>query len=1001
MYRKSILTLCFLWIACTLSVALAQNIKVTGTITDGTNGETLIGASVIQKGSTNGVMTDYEGNYSIEVPTNSVLEISYVGYIRKEITVTKAGAYNVSIDPDNQQLDEVVVVGYGQQRVRDLTAPITTIKGSNLSQEIAGNPAQALQGKVAGVQITNTGAPSGGVSIKIRGVGSIGDYANPLYIVDGAFVDNIDFLSSSDIQDLTILKDASASAIYGVRAANGVVLVTTKRGTTERATITFDTYMGAQTPINIVGLCNTNQYLSVLNEAFAGTSGYPKDPSLYPASTDWYKVLTRDAGTASANLDISGASGKTNYSFGANYFWKNGIMQAVNNYQRFNLRTRIEQDVYDWLKVGVNMIYSVNQQALPNNNAFLQAYVNPPLYPVYNSNNTDAFPVDFDSPQRYGYGNSYGNPKAFAYYNNVSEKGYNLVLSAFTEVKLWKNRLKYRFSYNMDTREYRNQNYTPKYYVGGSQGQDESVLNKTFGHAETRIIDNLLTYADTFGDHNISVLVGQSVRVENFQSLTGTANKVPDYDSQSIYLSQGGSALKDRYASDAGNLYHGVSAFLRGTWNFKDRYLASFTFRADGSSKFQDKWGYFPSLGLGWNMTGEQFMHDITWLNNLKIRGSWGLLGNDNVPANSSLVLGDKGIGSSAIFGDYIYDGVGAQTVYQNQLKWETVSEFDFGFDWGILDNRLTGEFDYYNRETRNVVFYAPIAAGGGKVELLGNNGKVRNSGVEITVAWSDKLQNGLKYNAGMNLTTIDNKVTQLKGRDFIPGAEINGVFSTRTQEGHPIGSFYGYKVEGVYQNESEIPEKLAASGIKPGYLKYKDVDGDGEITDKDRTFLGSPIPKVLLGANFGLEYKDFDFAIQFTCQFGNKILNAKRMNRVVFSDGNYDTDFFKHRWTGENSTNKYPSAAAYNASITQQSNSFFVENGSYFNIQNIQLGYTFRKIPQIQKLRVYVTAQNPVMAFKYNGFSTQIGGSPIATGIDNMVYPMQSIWSLGFSITH
>lgn len=400
--------------------------------------------------------------------------------------------------------------------------------------------------------------------------------------------------------------------------------------------------------------------------------------------------------------------------------------------------------------------------------------------------------------------------------------------------------------------------------------------------------------------------------------------------------------------------------------------------------------GIFPSVGLGWNLTSESFMENVDWLDNLKVRASWGLLGNDNVPANSSVVLGSTGIGSSAIFGDYIYDGLGAQTVFQNRLKWETVSEYDLGFDWGVLNNRLTGEFDYYNRTTNNVVFFAPIAAGGGTVELLGNNGKVRNSGVEITIAWNDKLENGLKYNAGLNFTTINNKVTELKGREFIPGGVINGISSTRTQVGHPIGSFYGYKIEGVQQTGSDA-----------GYFIYADTNNDGTVTDADRTFLGSPIPKVLLGANFGLEFKDFDFSIQFTSQFGNKILNAKRMNRLVFSDANYDTDFYDHRWTTTGSTNKYPSAKAYNASITQQSNSFFVEDGSFFNIQNIQLGYTFRKIPHLQKLRIYATAQNPVMYFKYNGFTTQIGGSPIATGIDQSVYPMQSIWSLGFSVNY
>lgn len=1002
MNRIRVLMICLLTLLGATGLLSAQNITITGTVKDGVMDETLIGASVIQKGTTNGTVTDYDGNFSLSVPNGSVVEFSYVGYIAKEITIAGVGPYQISLDPDNQQLDEIVVVGYGQQKVRDLTAPITTIKGASLSQQVTGNPVQALQGKVAGVQITNTGTPSGGASIKIRGVGSIGDYANPLFIVDGAFVDNIDFLSSSDIQDLTILKDASAAAIYGVRAANGVVIVTTKRGTTERASITFDSYMGWQNPTNIVALTNSSEYLTAMRELYPNDDNFSRINGNYPISTDWYKVLTRNAGIAAINMDISGASNKTSYSFGANYFWKNGIMTAVNNYQRFNLRARIEQEVNNWLKVGINTIYSVNQQAFPNLDAYFKAYVAPPIVPVYDSGNTGAFPIDFASPQQkqYGYPNQYANPKASAYYNHNTEKGFNLILSTFAEIKLLE-KLKYRFSYNADIREYRNQNYTPYYYVGGSQGVNYSNLTKTFGHGENRIIDNLLTYLDTFGEHNISILAGQSTRIQTLQWLRGEADKVPGYDPESIYITQGGAQKSDRYASDEGKRYRGVSFFLRSTWNYKDTYLAAFTFRADGSSKFQQKWGYFPSIGLGWNISNESFMKKFEWLNNLKIRGSWGLLGNDNIPGNDPSVIGKTGIGTSGLFGDYLYDGFGGQTVYPNYLKWETVSEFDFGFDWGILNNRLTGEFDYYNRLTRNVVFYAPLAAGGGTGEILGNNGKVRNSGVELTLSWQDKTKSGLTYSVGLNLTTIKNNVVELNNREEIPGGKIGEFYTTLTKKGHPIGSFYGYKVIGVYNNTDVSSPVANEKDVKAGYFIYEDVNKDGKIDNNDRQFLGSPIPKVLLGANIALGYKNWDASIQFTSQLGNKIFNAKRMNRGNFGEGNYDKDFYKNRWTPTHPSNTYPSIEAYNASVTQQPNSFFVENGSYFNIQNIQFGYTFRTIPFLQKLRLYFTAQNPLMTFKYNGFTTQIGGSPISSGIDLNVYPMQAIWTFGFTATY
>jgi TonB-linked SusC/RagA family outer membrane protein len=975
----------------------AQQI-IKGKVKDDTN-LPLPGVSIQVKNTLRGTFTEVDGSFSISAGENDTLIFSMVGMVSQRVAVGNRTVLDIKLLTETTLMDEIIVIGYGSQRVKDLTAPIVSIKGDELSKQITSNPMQALQGKVAGVQIINSGIPGGGSSVKIRGVGSIGDYANPLYIVDGTFVDNIDFLSSGDIEDLTILKDASASAIYGVRAANGVILVTTKKGRTEKPVISYDGYFGLQVPVNIMPMSTKDQYVTLLNEANANATGYiPKDPAAYPVSTDWYKKLVRVAPTNNHSLDISGTNDRTSYSVGGSYFFQEGIMNIKNDYRRYNFRGRLDQKVNDFLKIGINSVISRYGRNIPNDGAFFGAYVNPPVYPVYDATNTSAYPVKFGSPQTYGFGNQYGNPVAAAYYTDNVEKGFKLVFSTFAEFNIVQDKLTYKLAYNTDQNFWNSRNYTPEFNVGGSQGVRKSSLSKTSGSSSKQIIDNLITYRDKIDQHSFSFLLGQSTRMEKWESLSGSAIDVPGFDEQSKYLVNG--SFKDRYAWDGAAANNGLSFFTRGTYNYDDKYLATFTFRADASSKYQEKWGYFPSVGFGWVLSREAFMADQKMFDYLKFRASWGLLGNDNVPANSAVILGQTGPGSSGIFGDVLVDGVGAQTVVQNYLKWEVVNEFDFGFDFTLLKNKLSGEIDYYHRVTNNVVFYAPIATGGGVAELLGNNGSVLNHGVELNLNWKRNLNKTLSYNIGFNATTIFNKVLKLQGRDYIPGAMVRGNFSTRTQVGHPIGSFYGYEISGVYKTEAEALLDPVNQTIKDkGYFKYKDQNGDNVIDENDKVFLGSAIPWLIAGIDFGLNNKHFDLSIGLQGQVGNKILNAKRMNRDVFTDGNYDKDFYDNRWTPNKISDKYPSAEAYNYSFIQQANDFFVESGSYVRIQNIQIGYTTEKIKFIPKLRIYISSQRPFTIFTYKGFTPEVGGTPISSGIDNSVYPMQSIYTLGLKM--
>ncbi len=981
--------------------ARSQSFPVSGVVQDGQG--PVIGATVLEAGTLNGTSTDPDGRFALSVSgRDATVEVSCMGYATLSFKASELPAV-ITLGEDRTFLDEVVVVGYGTQKARDLTAPIVNVKGDDLARQTAANPMSALQGMVSGVQITQSGAPGAGPSVKIRGVGSIGDYANPLYVVDGAFMDDIDFLSSNDIESLTVLKDASAAAIYGVRAANGVILVTTRKGASGKVRVAYDGYAGVQVPTNIMKLADTGQYVEMFNLTYPDN---PMDASAFGGvSTDWYAELVRPALTHSHSLDLSGGSDKTNYSVGLSYFWQDGIMNyTVNDYARFNLRARLDRTMTSWLKMGVNTVVSRYDRHNPNSGVYYQAFVNPPVYGVYSDDNADAYPVSFDSPQRHGYSNAYGNPAAAAYYYKNTDKGFKTVFSVYAEASVIPDKLKFKTSYNLDFDFADQQNYTPEHFVGGSQGTSVSSLSKTYAYGTWQILDNTLTYSDSIGDHSFTAMLGQSTRMQYNAWLTGIASSVPDYDDAARYLVNG--SYRNQTATDGAGRYNGLSFFARGTYSFKGRYLATVTFREDGSSKYQDKWGFFPSVGLGWNISDEPWMKG-SGLDYLKLRASWGMLGNDNVPANDINIAGNSGVDSSAVFGDTLVDGMGAQTVYQNYLKWEVVTETNVGADFALAGNRLSGELDLYRRVTDRVVFHAPVATGGGVATLLANNGKVLNAGAELSLRWADTIGASFSYNVGLNATFNHNEVLSLEGADSIPGALTNGAYATMTQVGYPIGAFWGYQVDGIFQKESEAQlSEVYQAATGAGFFRYHDFAGspdgspDGKITEADRVYLGSPLPWLMLGFNLGMEWKGWDFSMVLGANVGNKIFNAKRLNKQVFADGNYDLDFYTHAWRKDSPSDTYPTPRVLTEQLMAQSNSFFIEDGSMLRIQNVQIGYTFRGLPGGGSLRAYVSAQRPLSLFRYNGFTTEIGGSPIATGIDSAsVYPMQAIYSAGVNM--
>ncbi|MDD4969068.1 MAG: TonB-dependent receptor [Paludibacter sp.] len=997
----------------------AQNIKVAGVVYDKKTGDALIGATVMQKGTSNGTITDLDGKFSFAMPAGSTLLVSYVGYISQEQIVETSEQLRFLLVSNTESLEEVVVVGYGTSRVKDLTAPVTVIKAEDLMRRTTGSAMGSLQGSAAGVQVITNGSPGSSPTVRIRGVGSLNN-ESPLYVVDGMFFDNIDFLNTNDISEMTILKDASAAAIYGVRAANGVVLITTKKGTLNAKTrITYDGYIGFQTPAHMLQMANGQEYatmelakgttsdvahVTLSSQKFGGSGNNPT------TSTDWYgELLKKSALTQNHSLDISGGSDKTTYTVALSYLYQDGIMNANNNYKRFNLLAQTDFQANSWLKIGYKMLLSNSTLFSPNKLAFANAYYASPLYPVYDATNTNAFPTDYATSTSIGYANgAFSNPVATANYYYDKTNGFQLSPTVFAEISLWKDKLLFKTQYSQKYTFNNNLNYIQAYYVDAYQlsANQKSLLTSYQEKYQNYIIDNTLTYKDGINRHHWSAMIGQSTRNESWRQLKGTASNVPGAKEEYMYLSQGDAS--GRTLSEDGTDYHGLSFFGRATYDFASRYLLTATFRADGSSKYQQKWGYFPSIGAGWIISEEKFMTRQSLLEYLKVRFSWGMLGNDAIPSNNGFSSLSTGSAYSGIYGStsgsagaYI-PGYIAQNFF-NYLKWEVVSEWDGGIDFSMLNQRLKGSVDYYNRQTDNLVFYAPQPMG--VADLLGNYGKVSNKGLELTLNWSDKIEH-LGYSVGGNISTLNNKVLDLHGLAY----KMTGVaeFPTRMEVGEPVNSFYGYQAIGVYQTTAEVNADPVAitNNLLPGDLKYKDQNGDKIIDSKDRVMLGNYLPKLSYGFNFGLNYNQFELNVMFQGQAGNKILNMNRARRLWYSDMNGDAEMITHLWTAEGSTNQYPSALATTKGWNNLASSFFVEDGSYVRIQNIQLAYSFKltRVANAPFMRIYVTADRPVIFTKYSGFTPEIGGTKSdlsGTGYDNNVYPASATYSIGLRITY
>ncbi|MBV4357957.1 SusC/RagA family TonB-linked outer membrane protein [Pinibacter aurantiacus] len=1021
---KKLLAILFAVCFCFMQVKAQQ--VVTGRVTNSATGGALPSVSVLIKGTSSGTQANENGEFSIKAGENAILIFNSIGYESQEIVVKGQSVINVKLKTASKDLNEVVVVGYGTQKKADITGSITQVKGEELVKSPTTSPMAALQGKVAGVQVVNNGAPGSAPTVRIRGVGSfqtaaptsgnenrtggVTTYGQPLYVVDGMLFDDISFLNNSDVAEMSLLKDASASAIYGVRAANGVVVITTKKGALNRpATFTFDTYLGFQKPVNVIKMANSQEYATMMKE-MGSTNGlsilrnsidkYGGDTtSLTPATnTDWFDQLLRStAMVQSYNLGVNGGTSNAAYDFGGTYLKQDGILNVNNNYQRINMRGKVDFKVTDFLKMGFNFILSNTDQWIPNNNAMQSAFVNPSIYPVYDPNNpSQPYPQPFASPTQIGLSTYFGNPMAeLVYKSNTREKITRIVPNIYADVNLLpKSKLVFRTAFNQDLSFGDLRKYTPQFMVGPGQQQPSSTLRKETNNYQNYVWDNTLTFKNSYDKHNYSVMLGNSYRNETYRYVMAQANNVPGDKEEYLYVHNGNSDT--RINDDWGHKRRGLSYFGRLTYDYDGRYLLTATFRADGTSKYQDKWGYFPSIGLGWVATKEKFMESQKVFDFLKIRGSWGQLGNDKVPANDGMASVMYGQSNSGVFGNGIIPGYTVNSTF-SYLGWEVVSETDLGFESRFLNNRLSFEFDYFHRMTNNAVFPNEVPNIGGTI--LWNNGKILNEGYEFSLGWSDAINKEFRYFVNGNLATLKNKVVKMQAPIYTGSSE----FPQISRVGESVESFYGYQQAGVYQNTKEIADDpiAVANGLTPGDFKYVDQNKDGKINSDDRIVMGAYLPKLTYGFNLGFSYKAFDFSASFQGVSGNKIANLKRAVRRWQSTTNYDEAQVKNRWHGEGTSNLYPSAeGSVNPWNVSNFSTFNIESGSYFRIQNIQLGYTFdnRTIKSLKRgsARVYATAERPATFFKANAFTPEI-----ANGVDQYVYPVSALYTFGIKLTY
>ncbi len=976
------------------------DVVIRGTVT-GEGGVPLSGASVQVKGTTTGTTTNNDGAFTLTVPdANVTLVISSVGYNTQEVALAGRQEVAVTLVAANRELEQVVVVGYGTSRKRDLTGSVSSVKGSDLAKQPVQTATQAVQGRVAGVQVISSGEPNALPTVRVRGTGTMLGGANPLYVVDGVITDDIRNINSADIVSMDILKDASATAIYGMRAANGVLIITTKKGRSGRMQFAYDANVGLREATNLVNMAGENQYAGYLNEASvyygSGDSLVPSS-ALTGANTDWYDAILRKGLWQNHNLSLSGGSDRVTYFLSAGYLDEQGI-QVNNRFRRFTLRSNNDYRLSSSLRLSTLVSYTRGELNGANFGAFGNAYRAAPTVPAK---------VD----GRYGNTSAAGNvgnplldiEKA---YNNVLGNRLQGTFALDLKPVTW---LTLRSSMGIDMDFTKSTGYDYRFLsdantfitAGGNQQRGNSRLTIGKNDASKYIWDNTATVSKVFDKHNVNFLVGVTAEQYKLNLMSASAQDVPANKDQ-WYLNAGTSG--SQVITNSGDKWARNSYISRLNYVYDNRYLLTATMRADGTSRFNkdNRWGYFPSVGLGWNISEESFMANQKIFRNLKLRGSWGRVGNDNIP--TSLYYSIANITRPYYFDGARYSVITFDDINDRNIRWEITDELDLGLDFSILNGKLSGEFDYYRKKTKDALIYVNLPAILGDDRYITNAANFENNGVELTLNWSDNINKDWTYSLGGNIAYNKNQILNLNGGQALFDGSVAGFFTTRSDNGYPIGSFYLLQMDGIFQTEAEVAAS-AQPNARPGDIRYKDISGpdgkpDGVINDFDRAYSGSYLPKVTYGVNGNLGYKNFDLSFNTYGTVGSKIYNGKKAVRGTDPRDNIETSVALNRWTPNNPSNRVPRASTDRLPAS----TYFLENGNFFRMNNLTVGYTLPAATLgrsgITSLRVYITSQNLFTLTHYSGFTPEMtSSSPLNGGIELNTYPSTRTFAFGVNL--
>ncbi|MEL7585692.1 MAG: TonB-dependent receptor [Prolixibacteraceae bacterium] len=1019
---KKLKILFFIFLSVTTGYA-QQDFVVTGKVTDESN-QGLPGVTIIEKGTTRGTITDSDGNYTFSTGGQATLVFSFIGYRSQELPVNGQNVLNVQFESDVVDVDEIVVVGYGTQRKADLTGAIGSVTSAEITRQPSLNAAGSIQGKVSGVNIISNDAPGASPTVIVRGLGTALGGRNPLYIVDGFPVDDISNISSSDIVSMDILKDASSASIYGVRAANGVIMVTTKKGKAGKSQINLESYYGIKAIQNQVKMANASQYIEYFNENQAALGRYTlAGVSSQAFNTDWYDELTDLGQFNNQVVSLSGGSETVDYFFSYNYYGEDGILENQ-DYQRSTIRNNNVYKFFDdRLKVTQNLNISFSKEKPKPLGAFNDAYRQSPLVPVMYENgrygrplvNTTTGIVTYERQEgeQVGNLNSIGNPAFTVDHANETMKKFTVQGGLEAELKIT-DYLKFNSrggatKYYSSKQDFNNilsswlngdPTRTQDQFEGlkdTNEGVTEYAYNSLLIEDEEKfrwIWENYLTFTKDFDQHHVEVTVGGSKE----KTGVGKIMAVTGYDVPDKKQYWNVNLASDAYEKIVNQTYYTprslMSFFGRMQYDYANKYYLTATLRHDGSSIFRengDYWGTFPSVGLGWTISKEEFFSNIDQIDFLKVRASWGKLGNQDVPLNVSQSLTD--IGSSNY--NYVF-GPGQGLVYGAAfgtpavaLSWEVTEEWSLGTDFSMADYKLSGSFDYYHKlNTNTILNVTPTQNSEFSQNYHAHGAEVLNSGIELSLSWKDEINDELSYEIGMNYALNSNEVKNVTPTfDRATGGSLgNGEITKQLLEGQSLYAWWMYEADGVWQNQTEIDSNPHVGSPKPGYLRYKDQNGDEVIDSRDKKFFGSYVPKSNYGIHVGLNYKNFDFNVDTYGVGGNKIYNGLKGTRIDGGE-NIARDTWKQRWTGEGSTNSHPGAAR-----DSYASSYYLEDGSFFRINNITLGYSLNDLLfEKSKLRLYFTAQNPFVITGYSGFSPEISadGNPNGTtGIELSAYP-------------